>query len=45
MHIRIEFENLGSNKTEETRQLFFNSPNGMFLSSLNAHALSSKEIR
>jgi hypothetical protein len=45
MYIRIEFENVESAKTKETQQLFFSIPNGMFLSSSNAHMLSSKEIR
>ena len=44
MYIRIEFEKVGSAKTEETQQLFFGSPNGMFLSSSNAHMITSKEI-
>ena len=45
MYIRIEFEDVESNKTKETQYLFFGSPNGMFLTSSNAHMLSSKEMR
>ncbi len=45
MYIRIEFENVESDKTKETQELFFGIPNGMFLTSSNAHMLSSKEIR
>lgn len=45
MYIRIEFENVESAKTKETQELFFGIPNGMFLTSSNAHMLSSKEIR
>jgi hypothetical protein len=45
MYIRIEFEDVGSAKTKETQELFFGIPNGMFLTSSNAHMLSSKEIR
>jgi hypothetical protein len=45
MYIRIEFEDIGSAKTKETQGLFFGIPNGMFLTSLNAHMLSSKEMR
>jgi hypothetical protein len=45
MYIRIEFENLESDKTKETQYLFFGIPNGMFLTSSNAHMLSSKEMR
>ncbi len=45
MYIRIEFEDVESIKTKETQNLFFGSPNGMFLTSSNAHMLSSKEIR
>jgi hypothetical protein len=45
MYIRIEFENIGSAKTKETQGLFFGSPNGMFLTSSNAHMLSSMEMR
>jgi len=44
MYIRIEFEDIESDKTKETQQLFAGIPNGMFLSSTNAHAISSKEI-
>jgi hypothetical protein len=45
MYIRIEFKDIASDKTKETQQLFFSIPNGMFLSSTNAHAISSNEIR
>ena len=45
MYIRIEFNDIDSPKTKETQQIFFSSPNGMFLSSLNAHMISSKELR
>ena len=45
MYIRIEFEDIGSAKTKETQELFFGIPNGTFLTSLNAHMLSSKEMR
>ena len=45
MYIRIEFEDVGSAKTQETQQLFFGIPNGMFLTSSNARRLSSKEMR
>jgi hypothetical protein len=45
MYIRIEFEDVESAKTKETQALFFGIPNGMFLTSTNAHMLSSKEIR
>lgn len=45
MYIRIEFEDISSAKTKETQELFFSIPNGMFLTSSNAHMLSSKEIR
>jgi len=45
MYIRIEFNDIDSPKTKETQQLFFSIPNGMFLSSLNAHMISSNELR
>lgn len=45
MYIRIEFEDVGSAKTQETQELFFSSPTGMFLTSSNAHRISSKEMR
>ena len=45
MYIRIEFEDVESDKTKETQYLFFGSPNGTCLASSNAHMLSSKEIR
>jgi hypothetical protein len=45
MYIRIEFENMESATTQDTLQLFYGIPNGMFLSSTNAHMLSSKELR
>ena len=45
MYIRIEFEDVESVKTKETQELFFSIPNGMFLTSSNAHMLSSKEMR
>jgi hypothetical protein len=45
MYIRIEFENMESAKTQDTLHLFYSIPNGMFLSSTNAHMLSSKELR
>jgi hypothetical protein len=45
MYIRIEFHDIDSVKTKETQQIFFSSPNGMFLSSLNAHMISSNELR
>ena len=45
MYIRIEFKDITSDKTKETQQLFFGIPNGMFLSSKNAHAISSNEMR
>lgn len=44
MYIRIEFEDVASAKTKETQELLFSIPNGMFLTSLNAHRLSSKEM-
>ena len=45
MYIRIEFKDITSDKTKETQHIFFGIPNGMFLSSTNAHVISSKEIR
>ena len=45
MYIRIEFENVGSAKTNETQHLFFSIPNGMFLTSSKAFMLSSKEMK
>lgn len=45
MYIRIEFEDVGSAKTRETQSLFFSSPNGMFLTSLNAHMFHPKEMK
>ena len=43
MYIRIEYKDIESDKTKETQQLFFSIPNGMFLSSTNAHAISPRE--
>lgn len=43
MYIRIEFEDIESDKTKETQKLFFSIPNGMFLSSLNSHMLSAQK--
>lgn len=40
MYIRIEFNDIQSDNTKKTQQLFFGIPNGMFLSSSNAHAIS-----
>lgn len=45
MYIRIEFENMESDATQSTRNTFFGTPNGMCLSSQNAHILSSNELR
>jgi hypothetical protein len=45
MYIRIECKDIESDKTKETQQLFFGIPNGMFLSSTNAYAISSNEMR
>ncbi len=45
MYIRIEFENVGSTKTNETQYLFSSSPNGMFLTSSKAYKLQSKEMK
>lgn len=45
MLIRIEFENLGSSETEETRSIFLSSPNGMCLSSSKAAPLRSNEMK
>ena len=43
MYIRIGFKDIESDKTKETQQLFFSIPNGMFLSSTNAHPISPQE--
>jgi hypothetical protein len=45
MYIRIEFENIENYSTKKTRQLFFSCPNGLFLTSSNAHLIYSNEIR
>lgn len=45
MYIRIEFKDVESDNTRDTQCLFFGSPSGTCLSSLNACRLSSKEIR
>jgi hypothetical protein len=45
MYIRIEFKDITSDKTKETQQLFFGIPNGMFLSSTNAHPISPNEMQ
>jgi hypothetical protein len=45
MYIRIEFNNLESVETRETKELLFGSPSGTFLSSSNAFMINSKEIR
>jgi len=45
MYIRIEFKDITSDKTKETQQLFFGIPNGMFLSSTNAHPISQNEMQ
>jgi len=45
MYIRIKFEDIESDKTKETQELFFSSPNGTFLRSSNAYMVSSKEIQ
>jgi hypothetical protein len=45
MYIRITFEDLTSEKTKETQELFTSSPNGMCLCSSNAHAICSKEMQ
>jgi hypothetical protein len=45
MYIRIEFDDIESDKTKNTQQLFFSIPNGMFLSSSKAYPISSVEIR
>lgn len=45
MYIRIEFEDVESAKTKETRELFCSSPNGMFLTSSNAHMIYLDKIR
>ena len=45
MYIRIEFTDVESDKTTETQELLFSTPNGMFLSSSRAQMISSKEIR
>jgi len=44
MYIRIEFDDIENYKTKETKELFFSSPNGMFLTSLNAHSICSKAL-
>jgi hypothetical protein len=45
MYIRIECKDITSDKTKETQQLFFGIPNGMFLSSTNAHPISPNEMQ
>jgi hypothetical protein len=45
MYIRIECKDITSDKTKETQQLFFSIPNGMFLSSTNAHPISPNEMQ
>jgi hypothetical protein len=45
MYIRIGFKDIESDKTKETQQLFFSIPNGMFLSSTNAHPISPNEMQ
>ncbi len=45
MYIRIEFDDIESDKTKDTQELFFSSPNGMFLTSSNAQMISSKKIQ
>jgi hypothetical protein len=45
MYIRIEFKDTENDETKKTQRLFFSTPNGMFLSSLHAQMLSSKEMR
>lgn len=44
MYIRIEFGDIENYKTKETKELFFSSPNGMFLTSLNAHSICSSVV-
>lgn len=45
MYIRIQFENLESEKTKETQDELFGSPNGMFLTSSYAFMITTKEMR
>ena len=45
MYIRIKFEDIESDKTKETQELLFSSPNGTFLTSSKAHMVTSKEIQ
>jgi hypothetical protein len=45
MYIRIKFEDIESDKTKETQELLFCSPNGTFLTSSKAHMVTSKEIQ
>ena len=45
MYIRIEFENVESDKTKETQCIFLGNPSGTCLTSSNAYRLSSKELQ
>lgn len=45
MYIRIEFKDVESEKTKETQELFFGSPNGMFLTSKNAQMIYPQKLR
>ena len=45
MYIRIEFDDIESVKTKETQELFCSIPNGMFLTSSNAHMIYLDKIR
>jgi hypothetical protein len=41
MYIRFKFDNIESDETKKTMQLFLGIPNGMFLSSSHAHMVYS----
>ena len=45
MYIRIEFDDIESAKTKETQELFCSIPNGMFLTSSNAHMIYLDEMK